>query len=63
MQWKEYKKNGWMMLVSTKGDISMDEKIVKVLNEMSEFLSIAQMKKLQEVILRTFSENEHICRE
>lgn len=44
MQWKEYKKNGWMMLVSTKGDISMDEKIVKVLNEMSEFLSIAQMK-------------------
>ena len=58
MQWKEYKKNGWMMLVSTKGDISMDEKIVKVLNEMSEFLSIAQMKKLQEVILKTFAENE-----
>ena len=55
---KEYKKNGWMMLVSTKGDISMDEKIVKVLNEMSEFLSIAQMKKLQEVILKTFAENE-----
>ena len=46
------------MLVSTKGDISMDEKIVKVLNEMSEFLSIAQMKKLQEVILKTFAENE-----
>ena len=58
MQWKEYKKNGWMMLVSTKGDISMDEKIVKVLNEMSEFLSIAQMKILQEVILKTFAENE-----
>lgn len=36
----------------------MDEKIVKVLNEMSEFLSIAQMKKLQEVILKTFAENE-----
>ena len=37
---------------------SMEEKIVKVLNEMSAYLTIAQMKKLQEVILRTFSENE-----
>lgn len=36
----------------------MDEKIVAILNEMSEYLSIPQMKKLQEVILRTFSENE-----
>ena len=27
-----------------KGDISMEEKIVKVLNEMSEYLSISQMK-------------------
>ena len=36
----------------------MEEKIVLVLNEMSEYLSIAQMKKLQEVILKTFSENE-----
>lgn len=36
----------------------MEEKIVKVLNEMSEYLSIAQMKKLQEVILKTFAENE-----
>ena len=36
----------------------MDEKIVLVLNEMSEYLSIAQMKKLQEVILKTFAENE-----
>ena len=33
-------------------------KIVKVLNVMSEYLSIAQMKKLQEVILQTFAENE-----
>ena len=41
-----------------KGDISMEEKIVKVLNEMSEYLSISQMKKLQEVILKIFSENE-----
>ena len=37
---------------------SMEEKIVTILNEMSEYLSISQMKKLQEVVLRTFSENE-----
>ena len=36
----------------------MEEKIVRVLNEMSEYLSISQMKKLQEVVLKTFSENE-----
>ena len=36
----------------------MEEKIVVVLNEMSEYLSIPQMKKLQEVIIRTFTENE-----
>lgn len=36
----------------------MDEKIVAVLNEMSEYLSIAQMKKLQEVIISKFAENE-----
>lgn len=36
----------------------MEEKIVAVLNEMSEYLSIAQMKKLQEVIIKTFAENE-----
>ena len=35
----------------------MDEKIVKVLNEMSAYLTIEQMKKLQEVILKTFAEN------
>ena len=46
------------MLVSTKGDTNMEEKIVIVLNEMAEYLSISQMKKLQEVILRNFSENE-----
>lgn len=38
----------------------MDEKIVKVLNEMSEYLSIAQMKKLQEVIISTFAENKAV---
>lgn len=36
----------------------MEEKIVSILNEMSEYLSIAQMKKLQEVIVKTFAENE-----
>lgn len=36
----------------------MEEKIVTVLNEMAEYLSISQMKKLQEVILRNFAENE-----
>ena len=38
----------------------MEEKIVAVLNEMSEYLSIAQMKKLQEVIIKTFAENEAV---
>ena len=33
----------------------MEEKIVIILNEMSEYLSIAQMKKLQEVMLDAFS--------
>ena len=36
----------------------MEEKIVVVLNEMSEYLSIAQMKKLQEVILSAFAGNQ-----
>lgn len=46
------------MLVSLKGDTDMQEKIVSVLNEMAEYLSISQMKKLQEVIIRNFAENE-----
>ena len=40
------------------GYTNMNEKIATVLNEMSAYLSIAQMKKLQEVIEKTFSENE-----
>lgn len=51
------------MLVFRKGDTSMEEKIVLVLNEMSEYLSISQMKKLQEVIIKTFAENEVAPRE
>ena len=36
----------------------MEEKIVAILNEMSEYLSVSQMKKLQEVIIRVFSEKD-----
>ena len=35
----------------------MEEKIFDVINEMSECLSIAQLKKLQEVMLKHFSSN------
>ena len=38
----------------------MEEKIVTVLNEMAAYLSIAQMKKLQEVIVKAFTENEAV---
>ena len=41
----------------------MEEKIVTVLNEMSEYLSIAQMKKLQEVIIKTFADNSVVKKE
>lgn len=36
----------------------MEEKIVTVINEMSEYLSIAQVKKLQEVLIKAFSDKE-----
>lgn len=36
----------------------MEEKLVAILNEMAEYLSIAQMKKLQEVLLKNLSEAE-----
>lgn len=36
----------------------MEEKIVKIINKMAEYLNISQMKKLQEVLLQTFSERE-----
>lgn len=38
----------------------MEEKIITVLNEMAAYLSIAQMKKLQEVIVKAFAENEAV---
>ncbi len=34
----------------------MEEKIVAIINEMAEYLSVSQMKKLQEVMLKAFSE-------
>ena len=34
----------------------MEEKVVVILNEMSEYLSVSQMKKLQEVMLKVFTE-------
>lgn len=36
----------------------MEEKIVKIINEMAEYLNVSQMKKLQEVLLKSFSETE-----
>ena len=39
------------MLVYQEENTNMQEKIVTILNEMAEYLSISQMKKLQEVIL------------
>ncbi len=36
----------------------MEEKVVKILNEMSEYLSIPKLKKLQEVMLKVCAENE-----
>lgn len=36
----------------------MEEKVVVILNEMSEYLSVDQMKKLQEVMLKVFSEKK-----
>ena len=34
----------------------MEEKVVSILNEMAEYLSVAQMKKLQEVMLKNLNE-------
>ncbi len=38
--------------------INMEEKIVRIINTMAEYLNIEQLKKLQEVILQELSENE-----
>lgn len=36
----------------------MEEKIVNILKEMAEYLSIAQMKKLREVFLKNLPDKE-----
>lgn len=36
----------------------MEEQLVRILNEMAEYLSIAQMKKLQEVLIKNLSQDE-----
>ena len=46
------------MSVSRKEYTDMEEKLVTILNEMAEVLTISQMKKLQEVLLRNLSESQ-----
>ena len=46
------------MLVRRRKCTSMEKKVVAVLNEMAEYLSVAQMKKLQEVMLKAFMTEE-----
>ena len=36
----------------------MEEKLLSIMNQMSEYLNISQLKKLQEVLLKEFSEKE-----
>jgi len=36
----------------------MEEKLVTIMNEMTEYLSISQLKKLQEVLVKTLTEDE-----
>jgi len=36
----------------------MEEKLVRIINEMAEYLSIAQLKKLQEVLVKELSEQQ-----
>ena len=38
----------------------MEEKFVLIINEMTEYLSVAQLKKLQEVLLKNLTENEAV---
>lgn len=46
------------MLVQIERSTDMEEKIVLIINEMADYLNVSQMKKLQEVLLQTFSENK-----
>lgn len=38
----------------------MEEKVVKIINEMAEYLNVSQMKKLQEVLLKVCSEKDTV---
>ena len=38
--------------------ITMEEKLINIMNQMAEFLNISQLKKLQEVLLKEFSDQE-----
>ena len=44
------------MVYKEKEYIIMEEKLVNILNEMAEYLSVPQMKKLQEVLLENLSD-------
>ena len=44
------------MVYNEKEYIIMEEKLVNILNEMAEYLSVPQMKKLQEVLLDNLSD-------
>ena len=48
----------YAILLAKRRLAKMEEKLVYILNEMAEFLNIAQMKKLQEVLLKNLAENE-----
>lgn len=48
----------YAILLAKRRLAKMEEKLVNILNEMAEFLNIAQMKKLQEVLLKNLAENE-----
>ena len=41
-----------------KRGISMEEKIVTIVNKMADYLNISQMKKLQEVLLKNLAQPE-----
>ena len=41
----------------------MQEKLITILNDMADYLNVGQLKKLQEVLFKTFAENEPERRE
>jgi len=46
------------MLVQRRKSTGMEEKVTLILNEMAEFLSVSQMRKLQEVMLKVYSDRK-----